>query len=582
MGAPGYEFEGFRVDARLRVVHALPSQQRVELQPRVFDALLYFLERPGELLGKRELLAALWPNVIVEENSLNQVVSQLRKALGERPSEHRFLVTAPGRGYRWVGAVQAWADTTSEPRGAHPLSLTVLPFSDLPADTTPADGTAGASQGLPPKLGEAVAADLAHLLSARSRLRVAAHTSSAEPALRELPLQQVGHRLNVARLVTGELSGDAQRLQLTIRLVDARSGGVQWQQSLQGDLKGLAELQGTLARQVAQVIDPQTDHRIELVAEVSPQAYLAYLRALSLSQRPSPEGVGRSVELLQQALALSPQFARAHSLLAIQYTMSVMFGFADAQALQLARQEVATALALDEANGETWCAAGVIDCLGGNWLRAEDRFRIAHSLTADAVVSGLRCAQLTLSVGQVARAYQQAEYTLHVAPTHPIGVQMLAVLHLTRGEDEAARRYVQLSVDQGQSPTMAPLADLIALLELRAGQGNAAESRARIMNDLAGSATLDPPLRKRLLVWHTCCGDLDQAFALAFDSLDHFAREGTVGGAWGVLWLPEMQTFRDDARFQLFARRLRLFEYWSEYGPPDGYSLAGERLVPAA
>ena len=42
-----------------------------------------------------------------------------------------------------------------------------------------------------------------------------------------------------------------------------------------------------------------------------------------------------------------------------------------------------------------------------------------------------------------------------------------------------------------------------------------------------------------------------------------------------------MRSFRDDERFQLFARRLRLFEFWSEYGPPDGYSLAGERLIPA-
>jgi hypothetical protein len=74
---------------------------------------------------------------------------------------------------------------------------------------------------------------------------------------------------------------------------------------------------------------------------------------------------------------------------------------------------------------------------------------------------------------------------------------------------------------------------------------------------------------------------VDLAFELAFISLDHYAREGTVGGAWGVLWLPEMAPFRNDERFQLFARRLRLFEYWSEYGPPDGHSLNGARLAQA-
>ena len=97
----------------------------------------------------------------------------------------------------------------------------------------------------------------------------------------------------------------------------------------------------------------------------------------------------------------------------------------------------------------------------------------------------------------------------------------------------------------------------------------------------AAAAALDPPLRKRFMLWYSRLGALDHAYALAFDSLDQYAREGTVGGAWGVLWLPEMAAFRDDERFQLFAQRLRLFEYWSEYGPPDGHSLNGARLSKA-
>ena len=104
-----YEIDGFRIDPRQRMLYSLPANRPVDLQPRVFDALVYFVERPGELLGKRELLQALWPNVVVEENSLNQVVSQLRKALGEKPSEHRYIVTSPGRGYRFVAAVRSLA-----------------------------------------------------------------------------------------------------------------------------------------------------------------------------------------------------------------------------------------------------------------------------------------------------------------------------------------------------------------------------------------------------------------------------------------------------------------------------------------
>ncbi len=89
-------------------------------------------------------------------------------------------------------------------------------------------------------------------------------------------------------------------------------------------------------------------------------------------------------------------------------------------------------------------------------------------------------------------------------------------------------------------------------------------------------------MRKRLILWYTRLGALDLAFDLAERSLDVYGREEHVGGAWGVLWVPEMQPFRDDPRFQHFASRLRLIEYWSEYGPPDGYALSGSMLRSAA
>lgn len=198
---------------------------------------------------------------------------------------------------------------------------------------------------------------------------------------------------------------------------------------------------------------------------------------------------------------------------------------------------------------------------------------MAGALSPDPLIAAMHCAYLTLSVGQLQRALQQAEHTLRIAPAHPMGVQMMAMLQLAMGNDEQARRYAQLALDMGQLPDAAPLADLLAMVAHRAG--NTAPMKAILV------PPTDPPTRKRMLLWHTLQGDLEAAYELGFASLDTYARDGTVGSAWAVLWLPEMQPFRDDERFQLFARRLRLFEYWIEYGPPDGYALKGERLVRA-
>jgi DNA-binding winged helix-turn-helix (wHTH) protein len=78
------------------VLQSRPGGQPLQVTGRVFDTLLYFIERPGELLDKPGLMQALWPNVVVEEANLTQTIYTLRRVLGETPGEHRYIVTVPG------------------------------------------------------------------------------------------------------------------------------------------------------------------------------------------------------------------------------------------------------------------------------------------------------------------------------------------------------------------------------------------------------------------------------------------------------------------------------------------------------
>src|SRR4051812_39532902 len=107
-----YEFGGFRLDPRRRVLRDSDGAP-VALKPKVLDTLLYFVEHAGEALDKRALLAGIWPGVVVEENNLNKTVSELRRVLGETPDDHRFIVTVPGRGYRFVAVVSRQAPVPS-------------------------------------------------------------------------------------------------------------------------------------------------------------------------------------------------------------------------------------------------------------------------------------------------------------------------------------------------------------------------------------------------------------------------------------------------------------------------------------
>jgi DNA-binding winged helix-turn-helix (wHTH) protein len=100
-----YEFGGYRLDPLRRVLLGSDGAL-VRLKPKAFDVLLYLVEHAGETLDKHSILEAIWSNAVVEENSLNKTVSVVRRVLGETPGEHRFIVTEPGRGYRFVADVR--------------------------------------------------------------------------------------------------------------------------------------------------------------------------------------------------------------------------------------------------------------------------------------------------------------------------------------------------------------------------------------------------------------------------------------------------------------------------------------------
>jgi len=99
-----YEFGDFRLDTAKRVLRRLDGTT-VPVTPRVFETLLYMVEHHDTVLDKERLMEAVWPDSIVEENNLSQNISTLRRIFGETPGSHSYIVTVPGRGYRFVAEV---------------------------------------------------------------------------------------------------------------------------------------------------------------------------------------------------------------------------------------------------------------------------------------------------------------------------------------------------------------------------------------------------------------------------------------------------------------------------------------------
>jgi DNA-binding winged helix-turn-helix (wHTH) protein/tetratricopeptide (TPR) repeat protein len=99
-----YEFGPFRMDPEKQVL--LREGQLIAVTPKTFETLLVLVRRGREVVSKEELLKEIWPDSFVEEANLSQHIFKLRKALGDTLEGDRYIVTLPGRGYRFAVPVR--------------------------------------------------------------------------------------------------------------------------------------------------------------------------------------------------------------------------------------------------------------------------------------------------------------------------------------------------------------------------------------------------------------------------------------------------------------------------------------------
>src|SRR4030095_5294882 len=124
-----YEFGPFRINVSERLLQR--GEELVPLSPKVFDTLLILVENHGHVVEKKELMDLLWPETFVEESSLTQNISLLRRALTEGENDLHYIETIPKRGYRFVAKVNRVDESingdSSETSSYAEVSQTVTP-----------------------------------------------------------------------------------------------------------------------------------------------------------------------------------------------------------------------------------------------------------------------------------------------------------------------------------------------------------------------------------------------------------------------------------------------------------------------
>jgi TolB-like protein/Tfp pilus assembly protein PilF len=345
-----------------------------------------------------------------------------------------LLVAAPGLTYYFVLSAR------SGERGGPAVtaaSIAVLPFADL---------SAAKDQGY---FADGIAEEILHALVHVDGLRVAGRTSAFSFKNKAATIPEIASELKVASVLEGSVRKDGNRVRVTAKLDTARGDHI-WSEDYDRELTGIFAVQDEIAHAVAEALRVKILPGRGLDARqhaTNPETYSDYLLARHFFDLATPEGMSRSVEVLEKALARDPQYAPAWAWLSVSVLNSSIYlakpGDAPAKVEDAARRAVAAAdraVALAPDLAECWSArAWMRTSLLWDWAGARADFQRALAISPRDTNILLRQSHLLAVLGRLPEAIATVRKVVEIDPLYPWGWDFLADYELGSGRPDLAR-----------------------------------------------------------------------------------------------------------------------------------------------
>jgi TolB-like protein/Tfp pilus assembly protein PilF len=245
-GKKSYCFQGFTIDLKRGCLR--DADDEIELRPKSFEVLRYLVENAGRLVSKDELVRAVWPEVVVTDNSLTRCVSDVRQAL--RDSDQRTIKTVPRRGYLFAAAVSLQAnDAGSPPPSAEAisvpprLSIVVLPLVNMRGDPQQ------------DYIADVITEELTSSVSRIYGSFVIARSTAFTYKGKAVDVKQVGKDLGVRYVLEGSEQHTDTRVRVNVQLIDAKTGAHLWADQFDLDRHDLLRTQEEVVTRLARALE---------------------------------------------------------------------------------------------------------------------------------------------------------------------------------------------------------------------------------------------------------------------------------------------------------------------------------------
>jgi DNA-binding winged helix-turn-helix (wHTH) protein/tetratricopeptide (TPR) repeat protein len=408
--------------------------QTLPLRARSFALLCHLARHAGAVLCKSELMDAVWPDVIVSEDSLTQAVRDIRVALGDDAGT--VLQTVRGRGYLLV----ADAAPPATPAGAAaPPRLALVPFEDRTA-----------SPDLAPVI-DLLCDEIAAGLS-RFRSVTVLGRASVEAAQRLHPGDPgaMARALGAAYVVEGVARRDASGFLASLRLTDGETGALVWSESFDCNGDRVLTLRDRVPRRIvgelASSVEAEDAARATRRPTDSLTAFEHFARGVVELKAFRPDAVRAAAASFERAVAADPHFALAHTYLSVAVLQMDDLGFASpevkARSLELAERGALMA------PGDARCQStlGWMLSILDRYEASERTMRLALRLNPLDSETLVDMAVVALTRGRFEEALEWVERATEVNPLPPpwFETPRYDALHMLGRYAEAAQSLARL------------------------------------------------------------------------------------------------------------------------------------------
>ncbi|MDQ3684723.1 MAG: winged helix-turn-helix domain-containing protein, partial [Acidobacteriota bacterium] len=438
-----YEFGGFRLCAAKRLL-LNGVGEIVPLMPKAFDTLLYLVEHSGKVIEKDELMREIWADTIVEENNLTQNISILRRVFGEKPGEHRFIVTVPGHGYKFVAEVRDLPEEDSAPDdGLTPSGLqTANDKFQIENQSEIGNRKSEIIKNQKPKA-EAQRAGRFWLVAVfsifaigavgfylwRENVKNATATNAPVKTVAVLPFKPLvsenrnevlelgmadtliaklggeelavrplgsvrkyaspeqdsiaaGRELGVEAILDGTIQTWGDRVRISTRLVRTSDGRQLWAGQFDEKLTDIFAVQDSISERVAAALKIRLGNAEKNRQTENVEAYELYMKGRYHVLKLKPSETSKAISYFQQAIAVDPSYARAYLGLANSYRSLALAGeMTPNEFLPQAKAAANKAIEIDDTLAEAHAElCYIVFRYDWNWSEAETRCQRALEL----------------------------------------------------------------------------------------------------------------------------------------------------------------------------------------------------------